>query len=80
MLMGGIRNPLTAEKILEDGHADFISFCRPLIREPDLSNRWKGGDLSNAHCISCNNCFMTIASPEGLHCAVLKRKEAKKSE
>lgn len=80
MLMGGIRSPLDAEKILEDGHADFISFCRPLIREPNLPNRWKGGDTSNAHCISCNSCFMTIASPEGLHCAVLKRKEAKKSE
>lgn len=83
MLMGGIRSPLDAEKILEDGYADFISFCRPLIREPNLPNRWGaggGGDTSNAHCISCNSCFMTIASPEGLHCAVLKRKEAKKSE
>ena len=79
MLMGGIRNPIDAEKILEDGHADFISFCRPLIREPNLPNRWKGGDMSITHCISCNSCFMTIASPEGLQCAVLKRKEEKKS-
>ena len=78
MLMGGIRSPIDAEKFLEDGNADLISFCRPLIREPNLPNRWKGGDKSNAHCISCNSCFMTI--PEGLHCAVLRRKEAKKSE
>ena len=53
------------------------------LGEKHLPNRWKGGkggDLSNTHRISCNHCFMTIASPEGLHCAVLKRKEAKKSE
>ena len=41
ILVGGIRNPLTAEKILQDGDADFISLCRPLIYEPDLPNRWK---------------------------------------
>ncbi|MFX0027574.1 MAG: NADH:flavin oxidoreductase [Candidatus Hermodarchaeota archaeon] len=57
ILVGGIRNPLTAEKILQKGDADFISLCRPLIYEPDLPNRWKSGDLTPAKCISCNSCF-----------------------
>jgi len=60
ILVGGIRNPRTAEKILQEGYVDFISLCRPLIYEPDLPNRWRNGDLSPAKCISCNSCFVTM--------------------
>ena len=60
MLVGGIRNPLTAEKILQERNADFISLCRPLIYEPDLPNRWKNGDLTPAKCISCNSCHVVM--------------------
>ncbi|MFX1516987.1 MAG: NADH:flavin oxidoreductase [Promethearchaeota archaeon] len=57
ILMGGIRNPLSAEKFIQEGIADFISMSRPLICEPDLANRWKNGDLSPAVCESCNSCY-----------------------
>ncbi|MFX1376308.1 MAG: NADH:flavin oxidoreductase [Promethearchaeota archaeon] len=57
ILVGGIKNPISAEKILNDNHADFISMCRPLIYEPDLPNRWKNGDITPAKCISCNSCL-----------------------
>jgi 2,4-dienoyl-CoA reductase-like NADH-dependent reductase (Old Yellow Enzyme family) len=60
ILVGGIRNPFKAEKILDDGDADFISLCRPLIYEPDLPNRWQSGDTSAPKCISCNSCFTTM--------------------
>ncbi|MFW9874403.1 MAG: NADH:flavin oxidoreductase [Candidatus Thorarchaeota archaeon] len=60
ILVGGIRNPIMAEKILQDGDADFISLCRPLIYEPDLPNRWRSGDLSPAKCISCNSCLAVM--------------------
>lgn len=60
ILVGGIRNPIVAEKILMDGSADFISLCRPLIYEPDLPNRWKSGDTTPPKCISCNSCFITM--------------------
>ena len=33
-----------AERIVREGLADYISMSRPLIREPDLINRWKSGD------------------------------------
>ena len=72
--MGGIKNPLTVEQILQNGDADFIAMSRPLIHEPDLPNRWKSGDLSPAKCISCNSCYMTmVAGPT--HCVVRKRRE-----
>jgi len=60
ILVGGIRNPITAEKILQEGDADFISLCRPLIYEPELPNRWESGDLSPAKCISCNSCLAVM--------------------
>lgn len=56
ILVGGLRSPGLMEKLLEEGEADMISLCRPFIREPDLVNRWKQGDLKKADCISCGGC------------------------
>ena len=77
ILMGGIKNPLSAEKFLKLRIADFISMSRPLIREPDLPNRWKSGDISPARCISCNECYETMFNGE-VYCVVRKRLENKK--
>lgn len=60
ILMGGIRDPLKAEKLLQRGTIDFIALSRPLIIEPSLPNRWKNGDLSPPLCTSCNACFGSI--------------------
>jgi len=77
MLMGGIRNPVFADKIIEDNAADFISISRPLLFEPDLPNRWKNGDTSPAKCISCNSCYMTMMTGP-VHCVVRKKQERKR--
>ncbi|MCP3967790.1 MAG: NADH:flavin oxidoreductase [Lentisphaerae bacterium] len=80
ILVGGIRYFETAEKIIADGMADFVSFCRPLIREPDLIHRWQNGDHSRAKCISCNLCFRPVFTGKGLYCeleARLRRKQKK---
>jgi 2,4-dienoyl-CoA reductase-like NADH-dependent reductase (Old Yellow Enzyme family) len=57
ILVGGIRTPETAERILETGAADFISMARPLVREPDLPNKWLSGRRVAAQCTSCNRCL-----------------------
>ena len=57
--VGGIRSFSTAEAILKERKADYISLARPLIREPNLINRWKSGNTAKAKCISCNGCFET---------------------
>jgi 2,4-dienoyl-CoA reductase-like NADH-dependent reductase (Old Yellow Enzyme family) len=67
ILMGGVRNPLSAEKILREKAAEFISMSRPLIYEPNLPNRWKNGDTAPALCTSCNECYMSIVVG-ALHC------------
>lgn len=56
ILVGGIRTPETAERILETGAADFISMARPLVREPNLPNKWLSGKRVAAQCSSCNRC------------------------
>lgn len=56
ILVGGIRTPETAEWILETGVADFISMARPLVREPNLPNKWRSGRRVAAQCTSCNRC------------------------
>jgi len=56
-LVGGLRSPDLAEEILAAGDADGVALSRPLIREPDLPNRWKSGDTQRAACISCLRCL-----------------------
>lgn len=56
ILVGGIRTPETAERILETGAADFISMARPFVREPDLPNKWLSNRKAAAQCSSCNRC------------------------
>lgn len=56
ILVGGMRSKEGMEQILEEGMADMISLCRPLIREPDLPNRMRDGQ-DKATCISCNQCW-----------------------
>jgi len=56
ILVGGLRKTETMRKILEEEAADLIGLSRPLIREPDLPNRIRGGDFRKAECVSCSNC------------------------
>jgi len=80
MLVGGIRSYTVAEQLLNDGLADFISLCRPLIREPHLVRRWQSGDTSRARCISCNQCFKPARAGKGVYCVteeLLRRKRAR---
>lgn len=68
MLVGGIRSFEVAEQLVEEGLADYIALCRPLIREPDLINRWKAGDTRNADCISDNACLGPAMEGKGIQC------------
>jgi 2,4-dienoyl-CoA reductase-like NADH-dependent reductase (Old Yellow Enzyme family) len=73
MLVGGIRSYGVAERIIREGIADYVSLCRPLIREPDLVNRWKSGDTGKAKCLSDNLCFESARAGEELYCVTEKR-------
>ena len=70
MLVGGIRTLEWAKKIVSEGIADYISLCRPLIREPELIRRWGSGNMANSTCISDNGCFNPALKGEGIRCTV----------
>ncbi|HMK43261.1 MAG TPA: NADH:flavin oxidoreductase [Dissulfurispiraceae bacterium] len=73
MLVGGIRSYKIAEELIQNNRADFISFCRPLIREPHLIKRWREGDRRKAECISCNGCYGPAREGKGVACVINKR-------
>ncbi|MCJ7649491.1 MAG: NADH:flavin oxidoreductase, partial [Candidatus Lokiarchaeota archaeon] len=71
ILIGGINSLELVEQILSSESADFVSFSRPLIREPNLPNRWMNGrGKQEVDCIFCNGCLATTVTP-GLRCAKL---------
>ena len=63
LAVGGMRTRKKMEEVLESGQADFISMCRPFIRQPNLvkllerEQRDEGDPIS---CTSCNRCSIEI--------------------
>ncbi len=69
--VGGYRSFSIIRQALESGSSDFVSLCRPLIRQPDLPNRWLSGKgADRATCVSCNACLPL--GKEALRCRALK--------
>ena len=61
VLVGGVRSLETANAVLAKTAIQYIALSRPLIREPNLINRWQKGDVRPSACISCNACYRTSA-------------------
>jgi 2,4-dienoyl-CoA reductase-like NADH-dependent reductase (Old Yellow Enzyme family) len=77
IVVGGMRSFAVAERLVNDGLADYISMSRPFIREPDLINRWKTGDLRKASCVSDNQCFGPGMKGVGIYCVTEEREKQK---
>ena len=75
--VGGMRSFAVAERLVNEGIADYISMSRPFIREPHLVNRWKGGDLRKAACLSDNLCFGPGRKGLGIYCVTEERERQK---
>jgi 2,4-dienoyl-CoA reductase-like NADH-dependent reductase (Old Yellow Enzyme family) len=75
MLVGGNRSFEAAESLVKEGSADYISMCRPFIREPDLISRWKSGDRRKAECKSDNLCFIPGLEGKGIYCVTKEREK-----
>jgi len=53
--VGRIKDPIQAEKILADGHADLVGMTRAHIVDPDAANKALAGELDDIRkCIACN--------------------------
>jgi 2,4-dienoyl-CoA reductase-like NADH-dependent reductase (Old Yellow Enzyme family) len=77
ILVGGMRSFEVAERLVEEGVADYISMSRPFIREPALVNRWKAGDHGRATCKSDNLCFGPGVQGKGIYCVTEEMEKAK---
>jgi 2,4-dienoyl-CoA reductase-like NADH-dependent reductase (Old Yellow Enzyme family) len=68
IMIGGLRTYELMEEVIQKGEADFISLCRPFIREPGIINDWKRGHDHKTACVSCNKCLEAVRKGEALHC------------
>ena len=59
ILVGGHRSVENMNSILFKTDIEYLSLSRALVREPDIVNRWKNGDLQPSKCIGCNMCYRT---------------------
>jgi len=56
--VGGITTPDEAEKILEEGKADFIAMARQLLADPEWPNKVKEGKCEDiVPCLRCLECY-----------------------
>ena len=79
ILVGGMRSFSVAEQIIDSGIADYLSMCRPLVREPGLIKRWQSGDTSPSTCKSDNLCFGPAMSGKGIYCVTEEKEREKRS-
>ena len=70
-LVGGMRKLATMQRIIEQGQADFISLGRPIVREPNIVNKFRNGESTQAACLSCNGCSGQILQGLPLRCTKL---------
>jgi len=78
MMVGGLRSVGLMEEIVAKGEADFISLCRPFIRQPALVREWKSGGRSRATCVSCNECLAAILKRQNLRCVHEERERQRR--
>jgi 2-enoate reductase len=70
--VGKLGNPALAEKVLQEGKADFIALARPLLADPDWSNKVMEGRPEDIRpCIGCyEGCRQNLAKGGYFSCAV----------
>ena len=57
IVVGGWRSVASMEAALNSTNIAFLSLSRPLLREPDLPNRFQRGESDASKCVSCNACY-----------------------
>jgi len=66
--VGGFRHVSDMEEAVKNGYTDFISMCRPFIREPYLVKHIREGKVKAASCTSCNKCLAAFANNIPVKC------------
>ena len=65
-----INDPVLAEKVLADGHADLVGMTRACIADPHMPNKARAGKLEDIReCVGINSCHETITHGLSMVCA-----------
>jgi len=71
LTVGRIDNLALANRIIEEGKADLIGLCRPLIADPDLIRKTVEGRTEDIiPCVACNECIEAVGTNRPMHCLV----------
>lgn len=74
MVVGRNIDPVKAEAIIDEGHADLVVMGRALFADSELPNKAKAGQLSAIRtCTTCEDCVDTIFQNIGVRCAINAR-------
>lgn len=69
--VGRLGYPDLANRIIEEGKADFIALGRPLLADPDFAMKARHGEGNDIRpCIGCHECYVRLHKHQGLSCAV----------
>lgn len=60
ILVGGLRSIEVMQRILDTTKIELLSLSRPLLREPDLPEKFRNDKSSESLCVSCNACYGSI--------------------
>ena len=71
IVQGKLADPDLAQKVIEEGIADFILHGHPSLTDPHWPNKVKRGDAEDiCPCIGCNECIYVIMLNRHTTCAV----------
>lgn len=67
--VGRLQDPKLIEKIIEDGRADMVAMCRPIIADPELPIKMAQGRYDEIRqCMGCNWCLDRLFKQLGCEC------------
>ncbi|HUI92458.1 MAG TPA: NADH:flavin oxidoreductase [Chitinivibrionales bacterium] len=66
--VGGFRSGTEATGAVENDDIDFVSLCRPFLREPSLVLKWRQNRDYRSGCINCNRCAVMCDSGQPTRC------------
>ncbi len=72
VVAGKLGDPELADRVLQEGKADFIALGRPLLADPEWPNKVKAGRLEDVRpCLGCHEgCLKRIYDSKYISCAV----------
>lgn len=67
ILVGGMRELMDMQRIVDGGTADAVSMCRPFIMDQHIVRKFRQGSAVKSGCTSCNACIKEMQS-RNIHC------------